>query len=558
MPGSCSDSITTFDDSESIWPFVLKRGTSLLWVGFTQTMFTWAAPKALKAGKVLTLLFYRLNSHDNYLFTLGRELLATRVAHGALRNGAEQCDPPKCHPRTRKAVLKEIMKWIDSPPGHARFLWMFGPVGSGKSAIAQTIAELCFKFNKLAATFFFSRNAVARSNELLLITTLVYQLANSFPEMRELLERNIERNPIILDLPLETQIEALLVWPLNEVLREARGKGVEENFYSSRPRLIILDGLDECGDGNTQKYILEVLSRAVSRISFPFIFLIASRPEQAIRNTFNKLSMSIITKRLPLDDRYEPDADMKILIESKCEEIRETHPARASLPSPWPSPYEIEQLVTKSSGQFIYTSTVLNFIESPKHRPQDRLNILFGISATENDAPFAELDALYLQIFSMVIDVDKLRDVLSITLLAAHVPKTQAAIEEFLSYSSGTVDILLSDLSSVIALPLPEEDDGQIQILHASLTDFLYDRSRSVDMFIDVEAAHAFIAIRLMHRFKQPPPQTQEEGDGSCTFPSVTVQPLIHHDIQSMLPSYMTVLCSRSTVSLRDLAIHHS
>jgi hypothetical protein len=270
------------------------------------------------------------------------------------------------------------------------------------------------------------------------------------------------------------------------------------------------------------------------------------------------VSMSSITTRLPLDNTYEPDADIKVVIESKCEELRETHPARASLPSPWPSDHEIEQLVTKSSGQFIYTSTVLKFIESPKHRPQDRLNIIFGISVSENDAPFAELDALYRQIFSTVIDVDKLRDVLSVILLATHIPKTQAAIEEFLSYSPGTVDILLSDLSSIIALPLPEEADGQleIQILHASLTDFLYDRSRSVDMFVDVEAAHAFIAIRLIHRFKQPPPQTQEDGNDSRRFLSTPVLLLIDHDIQSMLPGYMTVLCSQSTVSFRVLVYH--
>ena len=410
------------------------------------------------------------------------------------------------------------MEWIDSPEGQACFLWMFGPAGSGKSAIAQTLAELCFQLNKLAASFFFSRTDPARNNGLMLITTLVYQLANSFPEMRELVERKVERDPIILDRSLEAQIEALLIRPFNDMLREARVNGDEEILYSSRPRLIILDGLDECGDGNTQKYILEVLSRAVAQISFPLIFFVTSRPEPAIRNSFNKLSMSSLTERLPLDDRHEPDADIKVLIESKCEEIRETHPARASLPSPWPSDREIEQLVTKSSGQFIYTSTVLKFIESPRHRPQDQLNIIFGISAAENEAPFAELDALYRQIFSTVVDIDKLRDVLSVILLAAHVPKTQAAIEEFLSYRSGSVDILLSDLSSVIALPLPGGVDWEIRILHASLSDFLYDRSRSGDMFIDVEAAHAFIAIRLMHRFNK----AQEEGDDSRTFPSTS------------------------------------
>ena len=103
------------------------------------------------------------------------------------------------------------MEWIDSPEGQAHFLWIFGRAGSEKSAIAQTIAEICFNFKKLAASFFFSRNAAARNNELMLITTLVYQLFNSFPDMREVVERKIELDPIILDLSLEAQIEALLI-----------------------------------------------------------------------------------------------------------------------------------------------------------------------------------------------------------------------------------------------------------------------------------------------------------------------------------------------------------
>ena len=105
-------------------------------------------------------------------------------------------------------------------------------------------------------------------------------------------------------------------------------EGDEESFYNlSRPRLVILDGLDECGDGNTQKYIFEVLSRAVVQMSFPLIFLIVSRPEPAIRNSFNKVSMNNITTRLPLDNTYEPDADIKVVIGSKSgRPTRQGHP----------------------------------------------------------------------------------------------------------------------------------------------------------------------------------------------------------------------------------------
>ena len=57
MPGSCSDSIATFDDFESLWLFFLKQGTLLFQVARSQTMFT-----VPKARKVLTILFYRIRA----------------------------------------------------------------------------------------------------------------------------------------------------------------------------------------------------------------------------------------------------------------------------------------------------------------------------------------------------------------------------------------------------------------------------------------------------------------------------------------------------------------
>ena len=70
------------------------------------------------------------------------ELLQQYIAPGAFHNSDERYDPPKCHPHTRKAVLKKIVEWVKDMDKVAMFLWLYGPAGAGKSAIAQTIAEL--------------------------------------------------------------------------------------------------------------------------------------------------------------------------------------------------------------------------------------------------------------------------------------------------------------------------------------------------------------------------------------------------------------------------------
>jgi hypothetical protein len=55
----------------------------------------------------------------------------------------------------------------------------------------------------------------------------------------------------------------------------------------------------------------------------------------------------------------------------------------------------------------------------------------------------------------------------------------------------------------IFTVGLPEEDDGPIRIFHASLIDFLLDRARSGDYYIDINAAHASITRRLLKSITQ-------------------------------------------------------
>jgi len=351
----------------------------------------------------------RNNTDSNFEFIVAMELLLQHIAPGAFHNSDERYDPPKCHPHTRKAVLKKITDWVKDANKVALFLWLYGPAGAGKSAIAQTIAELLEKLGLLAAAFFFSRNAAGRNDKTRLVPTLVYQLIKSIPEIRAHVLEALEQDPALFSCSIEAQIQALIVKPLNAAVNEEALAPI----LFPRPRLIILDGLDECGTTEAQTQILNALSTAAKHLQIPLFFLIASRPEHDIRQSFNdQSSLGSLSFSIALDDTYRPDDDIRVFLQSTFDEVKRNHPSRAHLLTSWPSLEDIQRLVKKSSGQFIFASTVAKYVNSPRHWPPDRLNIIFGKSKPGQETPFAELDSLYHLILSTVADAEKLQDVL--------------------------------------------------------------------------------------------------------------------------------------------------
>ena len=433
----------------------------------------------------------------------GIKLLQRKTAPGALHNSNERYDPPKCHAHTREAILQEIMDWIEDLDRQTRFLWLHGPAGAGKSAIEQTIAELCDKMKFLAASFFFSRSIGGRNEKTFLITTIVNQLIVSIPEIREHVGKALYNDPSLPTRSLEAQMDALVIKPL-----EAAASTGRVDFMNPRPKVIVLDGLDECGDPESQRYILKVLTSLVNKHSIPFSFIIASRPEQHIREAFDGKLLSSLTTRLVLDDKYRPDVDIRTFLQSKFQDIKDRHPSGGHLPASWPSDEDVERLVQKSSGQFIYASTVIKFIDSHRHWPPDRLDIIFGISPRGKTTPFAEMDSLYLHILISVSDnIETALEIFTI-LLFLHYPDlriTPRLIESLLSLRKGEVFMVLSDLHSIISVPSPDEQDIPLRLFHASLGDFLTDHLRSGDtFFLDPGVCHRNIVNRIVKQLMNP------------------------------------------------------
>jgi hypothetical protein len=384
--------------------------------------------------------------------------LAKRIAPGASHNSADRYDPPKCHPKTREAVLKDIMDWVQGLGERDRrryFMWLYGPAGAGKSAIAQTIAELCCEFKLLAASFFFSRTATGRNDDSRLIATLAYQLCLSIPEIRTYVEDAVELDPNVFSLSLESQLQKLIIEPFSR-FRDS----INQDHGHIHSIFIIIDGLDECSSAiYVQRHVLQIFAEI---FPIPMFFLIASRPEPHIRGFFTAEPMASITTTLALDDSYLPNADIKVFLETKLNAIKRDHPLNCQLPESWPSTVDVDYLVRKSSGQFIYASTVMKYLESPRHWPTKRLEVIFGIMSPGKDTPFADLDALYSFIFSSVEDIDKVLDVFRILLFVqtSSFDKTPAFIEDLLALPRNDLKITLIDLHSILDIPTLESGEA--------------------------------------------------------------------------------------------------
>lgn len=140
-------------------------------------------------------------------------------ALGATHDSFERHPPPKCQQGTRKTTLRRIDEWVEvmtkscHPPDagfndqtsstaqtspnkiqrHERILWLHGPAGAGKSAVAQTVSETYAERGSLVGSFFFSRGAPGRDTAKHLFPTLTYQIAMRIPGLRSTIGSAVKR-----------------------------------------------------------------------------------------------------------------------------------------------------------------------------------------------------------------------------------------------------------------------------------------------------------------------------------------------------------------------------
>ncbi len=84
--------------------------------------------------------------------------------------------------------------------------------------------------------------------------------------------------------------------------------------------------------------------------------------------------MDGILTQIPLDNNYYANEDILRFLNDSFKNIKQTHPHGESLNADWPHPSHVQDIVCKSSGQFIYASAVINFLSS--HLQIQLLNLI--------------------------------------------------------------------------------------------------------------------------------------------------------------------------------------
>ncbi|KAF9530037.1 hypothetical protein CPB83DRAFT_923181 [Crepidotus variabilis] len=433
------------------------------------------------------------------------EILLYYSATGCLYNAADRFDPPKCAPETREKILRQIEKWVlEDKHGSAALMWLFGAAGAGKSAIAQTTVENCIAKGLHAGSFFFSRiGATQRSEAKRLLPTITYQVINIFPNAKPRIEKVIRDNPHLFDTSSKSQMEQLLIRPL-------KSKWYRKLFQMFRPpkaRLVVIDGLDECKGIEQQKEILQMLAEALPLLPYPFRFLIVSRPEAHIMEMFRKHPAFKNISFDELDLSLDADADKSVenYLRQSFEHIRLNHRlAKDELGPEWPSQEAIDNIVKKASGQFIYASTVIKYVEHHKFFPHKRLQVILGLEIRPvKDEPFAQLNLLYMLIFDSA-SVEQwevlqcLFGILYLSTLQQHkyLVTSPYKLESYLSLEKGELLPMLDDFLSL--LQVFDDLTHPIKIYHASLFDFLLDRDRSKRYCLEIGLAHRRLAEFFM------------------------------------------------------------
>jgi len=292
-----------------------------------------------------------------------------------------------------------------------------------------------------------------------LFTTLAWQLGASIPETLPYIELALKTERLLHTKSIDIQFDRLVVKVFENLLHDNPGLRPEKS-------LVIIDGVDECATEQHQKLFLKLIADALARTSIPLRFLICSRPEPHITETFDT-DMKSVSCAVVIDEEFRLDNDIRRYLEDELFRIFTRRHV-----SPLPSDSDIQRLVSKASSQFIYASTVIRFIDDDGCNPREQLDIILNLHPVNSSSPYAHLDQLYIQILSQQSDIRFLREIFVLVIALAHphlkfICRRRRISKEELWQKLGKMHSLL------------QISDEDIMTYHRSLNDLFRDKKRS-------------------------------------------------------------------------------
>ena len=241
----------------------------------------------------------------------------------------------------REWLAQELDSWLCDPNG-GKLCAIYGDPGVGKSAFA---VQYAFSSSEVAALICFEYGNPHYNSVPGMIRALAFQLACRLNDYRTALLETLNRISLVA-LSDEELFDQLLVKPLT-----ARHiDGAQETLC------IILDGLDECGEGE-KNVAAEVLGRCVEKLPSWIRVLVTSRRESAVITHI--ASNRVIEMRG--SDKMQQEDIRSFFLQSLAEKIPEQDRREKTS----------EELTQRSDGSFLYAFLTAEAINTGLLNPED-------------------------------------------------------------------------------------------------------------------------------------------------------------------------------------------
>ncbi|KAJ7167811.1 hypothetical protein C8R46DRAFT_996013 [Mycena filopes] len=450
----------------------------------------------------------------------GIHILHRAVALEALHDSADSFPQPRCHPETRTKMLDDLFRWATATATepNSSVLWLHGPAGAGKSAIMQTLCQRLHDTGRLGGSLFFKRGHATRGNAKALFSTLAYQLALHTQSVKSAISQIIEDDPSVVGRQMEVQLRKLILQPC-------------QRLQGSAPPILLIDGLDECDTHSAQVEFLCLVGDAARDHNLPVKILVASRPESHIRETIESPSFRGLYSCFNVEQSFD---DIATYFRDEFSRIHREHwETMGNIPTPWPSSETLQQLVAKSSGYFIYASTIIKFIDDRYFRPKGRLLVVEHLpdSTDCSNSPMTNLYELYTQILSAV-PVQNRAKLGNILCVLTQFNLSLENMEKLLKLEAGDGRLLLRGLWSLIRITKDPHYPGthhSVHTYHGTFIDFLEDPQHSSD-FISLQTKKK-VAILVLHTMSEEKYRTRDPVSRSVTSVVPSIQHLISHHV---------------------------
>ncbi|KAF7763844.1 hypothetical protein Agabi119p4_8381 [Agaricus bisporus var. burnettii] len=408
------------------------------------------------------------------------EKLLEKTIPGAEFDSSAREPPPRCHPETRLDLLERCRHFVRTSKGKRKTRWVVGAAGVGKSAIMQSVVESPELAVNCRASVFFSING--RDDGTKAVATISYQLAVKSELYRQLIEREITCDPALLRSSMAKQFLKLIVEPFIH----------NPQLNSAGRALIVIDGLDECKNPQTQLELLRLISDlCIEYPSSPLVWLIASRPEQHITSFFSQSDIAPAYEKEEIvvnSDKAREDVEQ--YLRDKLTEIKKK--ASDTVDPRWPEEQDLWKIAHAADGLFAYADTAVKYIGdttvgSPASQLSDVLNVIDDHPMTgvpREEHPMALLDMLYTRILSNIPSKVKMNTRKLLLALAfawgGNGPDNFILLCNWLGMTPDDAYAAINHLRSVLRVPgrYGAHKEG-LELFHKSFIDYISDFRRS-------------------------------------------------------------------------------